>query len=64
MAPGDDWYEWQKSKYRTAKKAESETDNRTYVQIFKENILFNKTIWMLAVAYIFVYIINVDIEKI
>lgn len=46
----------------TAKKAESETDNRTYVQIFKENILFNKTIWMLAVAYIFVYIIRFGAE--
>ena len=46
----------------TAKKAESENDNRTYVQIFKENILFNKTIWMLAVAYIFVYIIRFGAE--
>jgi len=46
----------------TAKKAESEADNRSYVQIFKENILFNKTIWMLAIAYIFVYIIRFGAE--
>ncbi len=46
-----------------AKKADAgEVDNRSYAQIFKENILFNKTIWMLAVAYIFVYIIRFGAE--
>jgi len=46
-----------------AKKADNnDEDNRTYAQIFKENILFNKTIWMLAVAYIFVYIIRFGAE--
>lgn len=47
----------------SAKKSDNcETDNRTYAQIFKENILFNKTIWMLAIAYIFVYIIRFGAE--
>lgn len=40
----------------------SEEDNRTYGQIFKENILFNKTIWLLAIAYIFVYVIRFGAE--
>ena len=39
-----------------------EVDNRTYGQIFKENILFNKTLWLLAIAYIFVYIIRFGAE--
>ena len=34
----------------------------TYVQIFKKHILCNKTIWMLAIAYIFVYIIRFGAE--
>lgn len=41
------------------KKAE---DDMTYVQIFKKYILCNKTIWMLAIAYIFVYIIRFGAE--
>ncbi|MBE7709700.1 MAG: MFS transporter [Cyanobacteria bacterium SIG32] len=46
-----------------AKKADAgEADNRSYAQIFKENILCNKTIWMLAIAYIFVYIIRFGAE--
>lgn len=43
-------------------KAAEEQDNRTYGQIFKENILFNKTIWLLAIAYIFVYVIRFGAE--
>lgn len=39
-----------------------EVDNRTYGQIFKENILFNKTLWLLAIAYIFVYVIRFGCE--
>lgn len=39
-----------------------ETDSRTYGQIFKENILRNKTIWLLAIAYIFVYMIRMGTE--
>lgn len=47
----------------SAKKAEkSEEDSMTYVQIFKKHILCNKTIWMLAIAYIFVYIIRFGAE--
>lgn len=52
-------------KYRNepvkAKESENE-DNRTYGQIFKENILCNKTIWLLAIAYIFVYMIRMGTE--
>lgn len=43
-------------------KCEVETDTRTYGQIFKEHILFNKTLWLLAIAYIFVYIIRFGCE--
>ena len=39
-----------------------ETDTRSYVEIFKENILCNKTIWLLAIAYIFVYVIRFGAE--
>lgn len=39
-----------------------EQDKRTYGQIFKENILCNKTIWLLAIAYIFVYMIRMGTE--
>lgn len=39
-----------------------ETDNRSYFKIFKENILCNPIIWMLAIAYIFVYIIRFGTE--
>lgn len=39
-----------------------EEDNRSYGQIFKENILFNKTLWLLAIAYIFVYVIRFGCE--
>ena len=47
----------------SAKKAAGgEEDNMTYVQIFKKYILCNKTIWMLAIAYIFVYIIRFGAE--
>jgi len=40
----------------------AEVDNRSYGQIFKENILCNKTLWLLAIAYIFVYIIRFGVE--
>lgn len=39
-----------------------EEDDMSYVQIFKKYILCNKTIWMLAIAYIFVYIIRFGAE--
>ncbi len=42
--------------------ASTENDDRSYGQIFKENILFNKTIWLLAIAYIFVYVIRFGAE--
>ena len=37
-------------------------DNRSYFQIFKEHIICNPIIWMLAIAYIFVYIIRFGTE--
>ncbi|OGI00736.1 MAG: hypothetical protein A2Y25_11590 [Candidatus Melainabacteria bacterium GWF2_37_15] len=37
-------------------------DDECYLEIFKKHILFNKTIWMLALAYIFVYIIRFGTE--
>lgn len=39
-----------------------EKDDRSYFQIFKEHILCNPIIWMLAIAYIFVYIIRFGTE--
>ena len=39
-----------------------EEDSMTYVQIFKKYVLCNKTIWLLAIAYIFVYIIRFGAE--
>ena len=39
-----------------------EEDDMSYVEIFKKHILCNKTIWMLAIAYIFVYIIRFGAE--
>lgn len=45
-----------------AKGEEDETDNRSYFQIFKEHIICNPVIWMLAIAYIFVYIIRFGTE--
>ncbi len=39
-----------------------EEDKRSYFQIFKEHIIFNPVIWMLAIAYIFVYIIRFGTE--
>ncbi len=41
---------------------EEDEDTRSYFQIFKENILCNPVIWMLAIAYIFVYIIRFGTE--
>lgn len=43
-------------------KCEEDKDTRTYGQIFKENILFNKTLWLLAIAYTFVYVIRFGTE--
>lgn len=47
----------------TAKQVkECEADTRSYVQVFKDDILFNKTIWLLAIAYVFVYVIRFGAE--
>lgn len=37
-------------------------DTRSYGQVFKENILYNRTLWLLALAYIFVYMIRMGTE--
>lgn len=39
-----------------------EEDSMSYVQIFKKYVLCNKTIWLLAIAYVFVYIIRFGAE--
>lgn len=49
--------------YREPEKISLQVDQTTdkdvsYTEIFKKHILFNKTIWMLAIAYIFVYIVR------
>ncbi len=44
------------------KDKEEEKDERSYFQIFKEHIICNPVIWMLAIAYIFVYIIRFGTE--
>jgi OPA family sugar phosphate sensor protein UhpC-like MFS transporter len=44
------------------KEDKKEEDDMSYVEIFKKHILYNKTIWMLAIAYIFVYIIRFGAE--
>lgn len=49
-------------KSESAQKADDEEANATYGQIFKKHILCNKTIWMLALAYIFVYVIRFGTE--
>lgn len=41
---------------------DSDKDTRSYYQIFKEHIICNPVIWMLAIAYIFVYIIRFGTE--
>jgi len=41
---------------------DEEKDDRTYFQIFRQHILCNPVIWMLAIAYIFVYIIRFGTE--
>ena len=40
----------------------SEEDEMSYVQIFKKHVLCNKTLWLLAIAYVFVYIIRFGAE--
>ncbi len=49
-------------KAQAAAALEAEDDGLTYVQILKKYILNNKTIWALAMAYIFVYVIRFGTE--
>ena len=37
---------------------QKEEDEMSYIQIFKKYVLCNKTLWLLAIAYVFVYIIR------
>ncbi len=39
-----------------------EEDEMSYIQIFKKYVLCNRTLWLLAIAYIFVYIIRFGAE--
>ena len=39
-----------------------EEDNRSYFQIYKESILCNKIMWLLAISYVFVYVIRYGTE--
>lgn len=40
----------------------TQDDGETYIDIFKKHILFNRTLWLLALAYVFVYIIRFGTE--
>ena len=46
----------------TQEEAESDTDNRSYFQVLKESILCNKIMWLLAISYVFVYVIRFGTE--
>lgn len=46
----------------TQEQAQEDEDNRSYFQVFKENILCNKIMWLLAIAYVFVYVIRFGTE--
>lgn len=39
-------------------KESNEEDNTTYSEIFKKYIIKNPTVWLLAIAYIFVYVVR------
>ncbi len=60
--PDVEKYREEPVKCETAKDNEEDEDNRSYFQIFKEHIICNPIIWMLAIAYIFVYIIRFGTE--
>ena len=40
----------------------SEDDGMSYIQILTKNVLTNKTVWALALAYVFVYVIRFGTE--
>ena len=44
--------------YVEPEKESSEEDNFTYSDIFKKYIIKNPTVWLLAIAYIFVYVVR------
>src|SRR5574344_3159324 len=54
--------EYNEEPVKTSAQDKKSEDDMTYVQIFKKYILCNKTIWLLAIAYIFVYIIRFGAE--
>lgn len=60
--PDVEKYREEPVKCETVKDNEEDEDNRSYFQIFKEHIICNPIIWMLAIAYIFVYIIRFGTE--
>ncbi len=52
----------EKYKGTTLSNCEEETDNRSYFQVYKESILCNKIMWLLAISYVFVYVIRYGTE--
>src|SRR5574344_411313 len=54
--------EYNEEPVKTSAQDKKSEDDMSYVQIFKKYILCNKTIWLLAIAYIFVYIIRFGAE--
>jgi OPA family sugar phosphate sensor protein UhpC-like MFS transporter len=59
--PDIEIYRKEPVKVQSAEEKSAE-DSMTYVDIFKKYILCNKTIWLLAIAYIFVYVIRFGAE--
>ena len=59
--PDIEVYRKEPVKVQSAEEKSAE-DSMTYVEIFKKHILCNKTIWLLAIAYIFVYVIRFGAE--
>ena len=46
----------------TKEESTEDIDNRSYIQVLKENILCNKIMWLLAISYVFVYVIRFGTE--
>ncbi len=52
----------EKYKGTISENCEEEEDNRSYFQVYKESILCNKIMWLLAISYVFVYVIRYGTE--
>ena len=49
-------------KVKETAKTEAQDDGMTYIQILIKNVLTNKAVWALAMAYVFVYVIRFGTE--